>query len=640
MKNIIRNVSLDYKNDVNLLETQLSTDKYPPISTEYVEKNGLENKLKERIIDLEEELRHTKECLQKSIGQGKTSHEELQLANEELQNTNKALQSANEELLRINAQYQRKIQELDDLDNDMTNYLNSTHIGTVFLDANLCIRKFTPSITKEVNLKTADIGRPIHQISHNLINDDLNKSAIAVMYTRLPSEKEVKSNNGSWYLLKCAPYHTSEDSCTGVIMSLVDITRRKRAEIEQVKIKERYEQLVEHSPYAIYIIKDGKFQFSNSAGLKLLNMKWRNELMLIPFGYFFNVDEQELINNGVDFTQTHGKNIIPKEDKITLPDGNELLVEISAIPLLFDGKAAKLLFVRDISFRIEEKLLREENERSKKLLNETIISETLKTEFFSNLSHELRTPLNVILSTLQLLDVYTRNIDTNSTEVKFKKYINIMKQNCYRQLRLVNNMIDITKLDAGFFELQLQNCDIVNVVENVTLSVSEYIKDKSIELIFDTDIQKCIIACDPDKIERVILNLLSNSIKFTKQGGSMAVNMYYKEKGILISIKDTGIGIPPDKIGIIFDRFRQVDKSLTRNQEGSGIGLSIVKSLVELHGGKISVLSEYGKGTEFSIELPIIVLAEENSMYRVIEEESQERIERIHIEFSDIYSLT
>ncbi|MBW9150822.1 hypothetical protein KTC97_01150 [Clostridium estertheticum] len=276
---------------------------------------------------------------------------------------------------------------------------------------------------------------------------------------------------------------------------------------------------------------------------------------------------------------------------------------------------------------------------NKKLLDETILSETLKTEFFSNLSHELRTPLNIILCTLQLLDTYTTGSEVNDKERKFKQYIGIMKQNCYRQLRLVNNMIDITKLDAGFFNLNLQNCNIVNVVESVTMSVAEYIKTKSIKLIFDTDIEECIMSCDPEKIERVILNLLSNSIKFTRSGGSMKVNMYDKGKNIIISIKDTGIGIPPDKLNIIFDRFRQVDRSLTRKQEGSGIGLSIVKSLVELHGGTISVRSEYGKGTEFIIVLPIIVLPKDNDIFEVFESESQERIERIHIEFSDIYSL-
>ena len=119
----------------------------------------------------------------------------------------------------------------------------------------------------------------------------------------------------------------------------------------------------------------------------------------------------------------------------------------------------------------------------------------------------------------------------------------------------------------------------------------------------------------------------------------MTVNMYDKGENIIISIKDTGIGIPNEKLGIIFDRFRQVDRSLKRNQEGSGIGLSIVKSLVELHRGKISVLSEYGKGTEFIIVLPVIVLTKENGKCGIFEDESQDKIQNIHIEFSYIYSL-
>lgn len=619
MGNIMPSISLDYKNDnVN--------------KNEYIGKYNLEKKLNERIIQLEKELQYTKECLQ-------ASNEEHLVYNEELQSTNEEYQAVNDELLKINIQYQCKNQELADLYNDMTNYLNSADIGTVFLDENLCIRKFTPSITKEINLKEQDIGRPMHHLSNNLINDDLNVIASEVLISNMLCEREVESTSGNWYLLKCAPYCTFEEAIRGVVLSLVDITRSKKAEIEMLRSKEKYEQLVENSLYSIYIIQNGKFYFSNSEGLKLLNVKELNELLFTDYRYYFNIDEEELIHRDVKNIHMEERNIIPKEDRVILSDGTVLLVEISAMPILFDGKEAKILLVRDTSFRIKERLLEEENEKNKKLLNETILSETLKTEFFSNLSHELRTPLNVILCTLQLLDTFAVHNEVNDEERKFKKYSNIMKQNCYRQLRLVNNMIDITKLDAGFLELNLQNCNIVNVVESVTLSVSEYIRTKSIELIFDTDIEECVVACDPEKIERVMLNILSNSIKFTKPGGSMTVNMYDKGENIIISIKDTGIGIPNDKLDIIFDRFRQVDKSLTRNQEGSGIGLSIVKSLVELHKGKVSVLSEYGKGTEFIVVIPVTVLPEENGIFGVFEAESEERIERIHIEFSDIYSL-
>lgn len=476
MKNIMPIVSTHYTNN-----------------NEYLNRHNSEKKLNERIMQLEEELQYTKECLE-------SSHEEHLVYNEELISTNEEFKAVNDELLKANVQHQYKIRELDESYNDMKNYLNSTDIGTIFLDGNLCIRKFTPSITKEINVKMQDIGRPLSHIINNIMNYDINLGASEVLSRGMSSEKEVQSKKGNWYLLKCTPYCTGEYTIDGVVISLVDIT-------------------------------------------------------------------------------------------------------------------------------------------NKKLLDETILLEGLKNEFFSNLSHELRTPLNVILSALQLLDTFENSSDLFDKEKKVKKYSNIMKQNCYRQLRLVNNILDITKLDAGYFELTQQNCNIVSIVESVTLSVAEYIKSKSIELIFDTDTEDCIMSCDSEKIERVILNLLANSIKFTKPGGNISVNMYDKGENIIISIKDTGIGIPKKKLDIIFDRFRQVDRSLTRKQEGSGIGLSIVKSLVELHGGTISVLSEYGKGAEFIIVFPILVLSEANDTCKTFEDESQERIERIHIEFSDIYSL-
>lgn len=559
---------------------------------------------------------------------------------EELQTVVGEYREANKKLYSINVLYQERILEQAIFANDMNNFLENADIAKVFLDVNLCVRRFSRSITKEINIKEQDIGRSIRDISHNLLNDELYELAAEAAERLTASDREVRSRTGCWYLQKCAPCIAPDKTCKGVMILLIDITKRKRAEIFQTKVGEMYEKLVEYSPFAIYIIQNGKFHFSNLAGLKLLNINRENELVLIPFSYFFHVDEESLITAEDGSLLNQERSIVPIEDKIVLADGNELLVEITAIQILVDNKPAKLLFVRDISYRIEQEHLREENEKSKKLLNESILSETLKTEFFSNLSHELRTPLNVILSTLQLLELYMRNDDIAAMGSKLSRHVRIMKQNCYRQLRLVNNMIDITKLDSGYFELDLQNCNIVGLVENITLSVSEYIRNKSLKLIFNTDLNECIIACDPDKVERVILNLLSNAIKFTNEGGSMTVSIYADGGSIAISVMDTGIGIPADKAGIIFDRFRQVDKSLTRKQEGSGIGLSIVKSLVELHGGEILVNSVYGKGTEFIVRLPIRVLTEDIGCCKVAEDLRQERIERIHIEFSDIYSLS
>ena len=202
----------------------------------------------------------------------------------------------------------------------------------------------------------------------------------------------------------------------------------------------------------------------------------------------------------------------------------------------------------------------------------------------------------------------------------------------------MNNLIDITKIDSGFMELNLKNENIVEVVEEITLSTAEYVKSMSRTIIFDTDIEEKIMAFDEEKMERILLNLISNAIKFTSPGGVIEVSIYDKDTHIIISVKDNGKGIPEDKLTQIFERFKQVDSLLSRSHEGSGIGLAIVKSLVELQGGKISVKSNIKEGTEFIITLPVNIIpdnANDRSQKSLI---NQTNVEKIQIEFSDIYS--
>ena len=307
--------------------------------------------------------------------------------------------------------------------------------------------------------------------------------------------------------------------------------------------------------------------------------------------------------------------------------------DIIRIPLFNEDKTRRglVLIGRDITER-------KANEKNKNIIAELRYYDKLRMEFFTNLSHELRTPLNVIFSSLQVIDGTLTNSNNSKIESnKITKYTDIMKQNCYRLLRLINNFIDTSKIDSGYFPVQLQNIDIINVVESIVLSVADYIESKGISIIFDTEVEETIISCDPNIIERVILNLLSNSIKFTPSGGSIKVNMYYRNDSILISVKDTGIGIPIEKQKAIFEKFVQVDKSLSRNREGSGIGLSLVKSLVELHHGTITLISKPNKGSEFVIRFPAEPLTDPNASvddYNL----DENKVEIIKMEFSDIYS--
>ncbi|SKA98341.1 His Kinase A (phospho-acceptor) domain-containing protein [Caloramator quimbayensis] len=260
--------------------------------------------------------------------------------------------------------------------------------------------------------------------------------------------------------------------------------------------------------------------------------------------------------------------------------------------------------------------------------------EKLRTDFFANISHELRTPLNMIYCSYQMMDLTLKS--DNFQKNSMNKYLKVMKQNTFRLIRLINNLIDITKIDDSMFEIKLINCDIVQLVEDITNSASEFIKNKGIELYFDTQIEERIIACDPDKIERIILNLLSNAVKFTPEGGKIFVSIYLKDNNINISVKDTGIGIDDSMKELIFDRFIQVDKSISRNREGSGIGLSLVKSLVKMHNGLITLNSVIGQGSEFIVSLPDIKIKDKNEQDYVTDFMNQ-RVEKISIEFSDIY---
>ncbi|MDF2891206.1 MAG: hypothetical protein K0R80_1573 [Clostridia bacterium] len=276
-------------------------------------------------------------------------------------------------------------------------------------------------------------------------------------------------------------------------------------------------------------------------------------------------------------------------------------------------------------------------EENAMLLRKVKEYEELRNVFFANLSHELRTPLNVIFSAQQMMHLVISKQACTDCKNQIIKYNRIVKQNCYRLIRLIGNLIDITKIDAKYFEINKKNCDIVNVVENITQSVADYIKDKNIELFFETEIEKRIIAFDPDKVERIMLNLLSNAVKFTPENGQINVKVRLLEGYVAIHIIDNGIGISKEMQDRVFERFIQADKSIKRSREGSGIGLSLVKSLVDLHEGKISLKSEAGKGSEFIVELPDEFMPYENCIACVCEDNGK-NIETINIEFSDIYA--
>lgn len=255
-----------------------------------------------------------------------------------------------------------------------------------------------------------------------------------------------------------------------------------------------------------------------------------------------------------------------------------------------------------------------------------------KSDFISNISHELKTPLNIFYSTVQLLDS-AADKECISFKSTYKKYNKSLHINCKRMLRLINNIMDISMIDMGILKADFRNYDIVFLIEEVTLSVVNYALSKSIVLQFDTNVEEHIIKCDASMIERAILNLLSNAIKFSKENKSIYVNVLVEDEFVRIDIKDEGIGISDESKEFIFDRFVQVDKSFSRMNEGCGIGLSIVKALVNLHGGQVFVDSTVNEGSTFTVLLPNELL--DNTEMNLYDND----INNTELELSDIYEL-
>ncbi len=222
-------------------------------------------------------------------------------------------------------------------------------------------------------------------------------------------------------------------------------------------------------------------------------------------------------------------------------------------------------------------------------------------------------------------------------EKGLNRHLKIIKQNSYRQIRLINNILDMARIDSGHVKVNLTNCNVVLLIDDIVQSVAPYAEQKGLSLLFDTECEEIITAIDMCKMERIMLNLLSNAIKFTPPGGRVWIRIGRKKDTLSILVQDTGQGIPQEKQAEIFERYRQLDNPLIRQHEGSGIGLSLVKSFVELHDGTIRVESKKNNGSSFIIEIPIKLTATANPPPH--RENNRDRLTEItSIELSDLHS--
>lgn len=263
-----------------------------------------------------------------------------------------------------------------------------------------------------------------------------------------------------------------------------------------------------------------------------------------------------------------------------------------------------------------------------KELNRIKEKNKFKTEFLSNVAYDIKKPINKIFETNNNL---IENKGKYNSE-NINNHTRLVKQNCYRLIRLLNNIEYVSRIDNRTCTLELRKCDIVKLLENIVKISKTYTDKKGIDISFKSEVNKKILSLDIDKVEKIILNILSNAIKFTDTGGKIDINLYMHNEQVCISIKDTGIGIPKDKTEVIFENFEQLDTTLSRGCEGTGMGLSVVKKLANLNNIKINVESELNKGSEFIITLPNNIVSKNIKLQDKFAQD-----EKIDIEFSDIY---
>lgn len=420
----------------------------------------------------------------------------------------------------------------------------------------------------------------------------------------------------------------------GLFLELILTIKKNRELKEEIKV---FYNLVEENKHSCIYISDlnGNVLYSNKKMKKYL---FKNEEIKVDILTEKVKDEINTINT--DILESIKKSISDRgcwNGKIELKSGSTTID--CSVQTIIDsrltnsnkksGTARFVVTFTDVTEKDRMEKYKIEYEKMKD-------HEKVKSEFFANISHELRTPLNIFYSTVQLLDIKLNN---NEEEFRksYNKYRSSLRLNCQRMLRLINNIVDITKIDVGYTKPNIVNCDIVKLVEAITMSVIIYARQKDINIIFDTDVEELIIKCDPEMIERAVLNLLSNSIKFTKPNGNIFVSIYVNKEWVQIIFEDDGVGIPIHMQDLVFERFVQADKSLNRMNEGSGIGLSIVKSIIELNEGEIYLESDGENGTEFEILLPNKKLLGDDLIDKEIEYTID--MQKIELELSDIYEL-
>ncbi|OTP68796.1 CheR family methyltransferase [Caballeronia sordidicola] len=569
------------------------------------------------IDSLESELRTARNQLQASLEHADASTEELKASNEELQAINEELrstteeletskeelQSINEELVTVNTELQSKIYETGKANDDLLNLISATGIATVFVDRAMRISRFTPTATTLFNIIPSDLGRSLLDITHRLDYPTLAQDAAEAFASLTIIEKEISGPNETWYLSRFIPYRTAEDRIDGAVLTLVDITARREAEAE-VKTSERRLQLAAQSTddYAIIVQdQDGVIVTWNRGATRIFGYAEAEvkgkpvELIYLPTdreSHVATAERQIATNTGRS----------QDERWYVRKDGSKLYCSGVTTPLKGDGFNGFAKIARDLTdgnTAESSKQLQQSLERS--VREQVEAADQLKNEFLAVLSHELKNPLNLIHVKAEML---TRAPLARDLAV-VRDAADAIQKSVAAQATIIDDLLDMSRVKTGKLAFNSRHMDIAATIITVGAAIEIDAAERGIGVTLSGVETALTVWADPVRIEQILWNLISNALKFTPSGGEINVTLS-REKGFAcVEVADTGQGIDVAFMPKIFDMFSQADGGSARSKGGLGIGLALVKQLVERHGGRVTADSTgVGQGARFRIWIP------------------------------------
>ncbi|MFM0505795.1 ATP-binding protein [Paraburkholderia caffeinilytica] len=539
-----------------------------------------------------EELEESNSELRVSNEEILSMNEELRSANEELETSKEELQAVNEQMNVVNSQLEQKVHQLEVLNEDVTNLLASTEIATLLLDRQGLIKRFTPSAARILGLAPPDIGRRIVEVLGNPLGDALPSEVERIlMGVDQQVEKEIETATAEWYVRRVTPYIAVRGTPpSGVVVTWTDITHLKLSD-EHAR---RLAAVVQDSNDAVTVFDlKGRFLAWNKAASAMYGYSETEALRMTVSDLMPRGARQDHI----DFVRhaEHNEALHSYETQRVTKGGRVVDIWLTLSVLTDDGGNAIAVASteRDLVNRsVSNAYLRERAEQ-------LAVADRRKNEFLATLGHELRNPLAALVSAGNLLASETAAVTQKDWAA------GVIQRQGRAMMHLVNDMLDIARITSGSIELNRQTVLLKTIIQSAIEVCQPIIGERRHTLSVSLPEEPIWLNVDPTRLSQVIENVVINAAKYTAPGGSIQLRATRTALRLSLSIKDNGRGILPSMLGSLFDMFVQGPASDGQRQNGLGVGLSVVRRLVELHGGTVRAISDGMTGSEFIVDLPL-----------------------------------